>query len=1140
MDNNFSLLKMTGLICLVFLISAANVLATTYYVDASGGNDDANGTSQSTAWRTLSKVNSFTFQPGDQILFKAGSVWNERLSLNGSGVAGNPIVVDMYGAGNKPIFNGGGGSGSLPTVLLENEEYWELNNLEITNTNGSISTYQSDLWGIRVNVTQGGEFNHIYIRNCYIHAVGSDVPEAASGGKLAGGIYVTVESPSGSPAWYNDVKIQNNVVGGNTGGDLVGGLGIATQSTHGRLNQGADRKPFLNVVVSDNIVGPTGRNNIIIRVSDNAIVEHNLLREAGRFSKGHSVFNFNTENLIVQYNEAYGNTGPASDADRGGFDADYNARDTYFQYNYSHDNNWGFAWMKRGINENAVFRYNISQDDKLAIYFYGFDSDPGPQNALAYNNTHYVSSNLNVEVFKDRTAQNTNFYNNIFYFEGSGSWGSGTPNNCTFENNAFYNISTRGTNFVTADPQLVNGGNGGQEIDWSNYPNVLTVYHLQSGSPCIDAGRTVANNGGQDFWGNSLYNGAPDIGAHEFTGGGEPTLPVAPGGMSAAPASSSQINLTWSDNSNNEDGFKVERKTTGSYIEIADLGSNVTSYNDTGLSASTQYTYRARAYNTAGNSSYSNEASATTQSGGGGGTTTEDIFVSEDAYIRGGSNSGANYGSAATLVIKESTNLSFTRRALLQFDLTSYSSISSARLFVYGSAQSTLDISAYKASPDTWSESTVTWDNAPTFGTLIGSVSVSTSDQWYEIDVTSAAQDEITGNGTLSVGLKDDAALKQTINIFSKENTQSQFKSYVKVTGSTGGTAVTGVSVTPSSITVDEGSTVALTAIVTPSNATDPGVTWSTSNSSVATVNSSGVVTGVTAGSATIIATTNDGNFTDNSLVTVNSTGGGTPIISILNPTDDAYVRGGSNANNNFGSVNEMVIKKGSNSSYFRKAYVKFDLGGIGDVQSATVRLYANTVSAFTVSVYDAGDGWNEGNITWNNAPSEGSVLASTSVNNAGQYYEWDVTSYVQEQASGDGTVTLVFYDDASNNSQIKFNSKEASSNIPELVVDGIVSAGARKTGSIPAPKKKEVDDFKSKVGLYPNPTSGVLTLSGISEINRIEVFQLHGALVMSLEHAYINEHKKINISSLKDGPYHIKIYGLNGEVTQHHIIKRN
>lgn len=806
MHKIYNLPIIMRLACLVFLASVVNAHATTYYVDASGGNDNANGTSSSSAWKTLSKVSSFTFQPGDQILFKAGSVWNERLTLNGSGTAGNPIIVDKYGTGNKPIFNGGGGSGSLPTVLLENEEYWEINNLEITNSNGSAS-YQSDLWGIRVNVTQAGEFNHIYIRDCYLHKINGDVAT-----KTTGGIYVTVESASGSPAWYNDIKIQNNVVGGNAGGDLVGGLGIATQSTHGQLSKGASRKPFLNVNISNNVVGPTGRNNIIIRVSDNAIVEHNLLRDAGRFSKGHSIFNFNTEDLFVQYNEAYGNTGPASDADRGGFDADYNARDTYYQYNYSHDNNWGFAFMKRGINENPVFRYNISENDKLAIYFYGFENDPGPQNAKIYNNTHYIASNLSVEVFKDRTAVNSDFYNNIFYFEGSGSWGPKTPSNCTFENNAYFNISTRGTNAITADPRLMSPGTGGQDIDWSNYPNVLTGYQLQPTSPCIDAGRSIASNGGQDFWGNALYNGLPDIGAHEFIGGSGSTIPVAPPGMSAAPASSSQINLAWTDNSTNEDGFRVERKTTGSFTEIATVGPNTTTFNDTGLSASTSYTYRVRAYNTAGNSGYSNEASATTPAGG---NTTVDIFVAEDAYTRGGSNASTNYGSATTLVVKESTNLSFARRAFLKFDLTSYTSIASAKLFVYGSAQQGMDINAYKVSPDTWSESTITWNNAPTFGTYIGAASLGTSDQWYEIDVTTAAKDEITGNGTFSIGLKDDAVLVKTITLFSKENAQSQFRAYLVVTGSTGGGAgvpAAGAIVSSSSASADPGPSASLTA----------------------------------------------------------------------------------------------------------------------------------------------------------------------------------------------------------------------------------------------------------------------------------------------------------------------------------------
>jgi titin len=87
----------------------------------------------------------------------------------------------------------------------------------------------------------------------------------------------------------------------------------------------------------------------------------------------------------------------------------------------------------------------------------------------------------------------------------------------------------------------------------------------------------------------------------------------APSDLIATPISSSQINLTWQDNSNDETGFKIERKTgTGSYSQIATVGAGVTSYSNTGLTASTTYYYRVRAYNTADNSDYSNEASATT------------------------------------------------------------------------------------------------------------------------------------------------------------------------------------------------------------------------------------------------------------------------------------------------------------------------------------------------------------------------------------------------------------------------------------------------------------------------------------------------------------------------------------------------
>lgn len=71
--------------------------------------------------------------------------------------------------------------------------------------------------------------------------------------------------------------------------------------------------------------------------------------------------------------------------------------------------------------------------------------------------------------------------------------------------------------------------------------------------------------------------------------------------------------------------------------------------------------------------------------------------------------------------------------------------------------------------------------------------------------------------------------------------------------------AVTGVSLNQTSLTMTVGDIRTLTATVIPSNATDKSVTWSSSNTSVATVSSSGVVTAKAAGKATITVTTNDG-----------------------------------------------------------------------------------------------------------------------------------------------------------------------------------------------------------------------------------------------------------------------------------------
>lgn len=128
--------------------------------------------------------------------------------------------------------------------------------------------------------------------------------------------------------------------------------------------------------------------------------------------------------------------------------------------------------------------------------------------------------------------------------------------------------------------------------------------------------------------------GADDIAAVSFLypGSGNPpptpTAPNAPGSLSASAASSSSINLLWADNSSNELGFRLERKTgaTGTYSLIATLPAGQTTYADSGLQASTTYFYRVKAYNSVGESGYSNEASATTSANT---TANNSAFVSQ-------------------------------------------------------------------------------------------------------------------------------------------------------------------------------------------------------------------------------------------------------------------------------------------------------------------------------------------------------------------------------------------------------------------------------------------------------------------------------------------------------------------------------
>src|SRR5512147_3073541 len=78
----------------------------TFHIDGTAGSDANDGRSPQKAWKTLDKVNGTVFEAGDRILFKSGTRYQGQLKPRGSGRFVNgralPIVVDQYGAGNKP------------------------------------------------------------------------------------------------------------------------------------------------------------------------------------------------------------------------------------------------------------------------------------------------------------------------------------------------------------------------------------------------------------------------------------------------------------------------------------------------------------------------------------------------------------------------------------------------------------------------------------------------------------------------------------------------------------------------------------------------------------------------------------------------------------------------------------------------------------------------------------------------------------------------------------------------------------------------------------------------------------------------------------------------------------------------------
>ncbi len=133
--------------------------AQIYYVSNSTGNEQNDGLSKSTPWKTLSKVSGTIFNAGDYVKLKAGDVWNESLYLKGQGSSSNFITLCAYDAGSKPKIS----PLNNPTwgIYINGYSGWKIIGIEICNAQTGIRLY---------NDTTGTN-DGFWLENLYIHDI---------------------------------------------------------------------------------------------------------------------------------------------------------------------------------------------------------------------------------------------------------------------------------------------------------------------------------------------------------------------------------------------------------------------------------------------------------------------------------------------------------------------------------------------------------------------------------------------------------------------------------------------------------------------------------------------------------------------------------------------------------------------------------------------------------------------------------------------------------------------------------------------------------------------------------------------------------------------------------------------------------
>ncbi|MGH9404979.1 MAG: right-handed parallel beta-helix repeat-containing protein, partial [Terriglobia bacterium] len=449
-----------------------------------------------------------------------------ELHPRGSGSPGRIITLADYGSGPLPLIDAGKREAAIE---LSDQSYWEIRNIE---------TSGGDPYGIWIT----GNTPRAVVRDVYLkHVVVRDV--AGTPAHTSTGLIVFNLQAKGE-------RFEDILVDGATAYNTTEWTGIYISGSPFTSPSGTKGE---NITVKNCTVHDVGGDGIVIHDTHHALIEHSVAYNTGLIKQSklptpNAIWNWDCDDCVVEYNEAYLTHTPGNRHDGAAYDSDYYNRNVTIQYNYAHDADGYcvavFGSGGKDSNVNTVIRYNICSNDGRNAYlshqgdFFIHTWNGGSiLHARIYNNTSFwnpaASDPYAVKLDADLDpAQPDEFFNNIIYstvpgFEDldgpqTGTWrsnhnvfwyaGKGEPrwrkNGTSYSSlAAWHQTSGEDGRSVYADPRL-------RSPSYHERGRSRTAFTLLPGSPAAAAGWNTGDLGPRDFFGYPVpRTGAVSAGA---------------------------------------------------------------------------------------------------------------------------------------------------------------------------------------------------------------------------------------------------------------------------------------------------------------------------------------------------------------------------------------------------------------------------------------------------------------------------------------------------------------------------------------------------------------------------------------------------------------------------------------------------